>query len=145
MATLAIPACMAQNRSDWQALSALPPGAKVRLSLKSRPKVTDGFQAVTEEQVTVGSVVARREDVLKLERFRTGVWSRGKTAAVGAAIGGGAGTVIGVAAGGCRTGDFICVTRGQAGAILGITGAIIGAVIGVAVPHHRTDVVYAAR
>jgi hypothetical protein len=41
---------------------------------------------------------AKREDVAKLERYRSGL-GRGKTALVGAAIGGGGGAVIGITAG----------------------------------------------
>lgn len=144
LAVLMASTCVAQDRSDWQAIAAVPQGTQVRLSMKSREKVTDSFRGFTPEQVTVGSVVAKREDVLKLERFRTGGWSRGKTAAVGALIGGGAGAAIGVA-GGCTRGTFLCLSRGTLGGVLGAAGAIVGAVIGVAVPHRRTDVVYAAR
>jgi hypothetical protein len=100
----------------------------------------------TAEQVTVGSTTAKREDVTKLERYRKGGWSRGKTAAVGALIGGGSGLAVGVAGGGCsRHGFGPCFTRGQIGAALGAFGAVLGAGIGALIPHHRTDVIYVAK
>jgi hypothetical protein len=145
LAVLMASTCAAQDGSAWQAIAGVPPGTKVRLSLKSHERVTDTLRGSTAEQVTVGNVVAKREDVLKLERFRTGGWSRGKTAAVGALIGGGAGAAIGVASDTCHRGDIICIPRAAVGGVLGAAGAIVGAVIGALVPHHRTDVVYEAR
>jgi hypothetical protein len=145
VASLAVAACAAQDRSDWQSVAKVQPGTKVRLSLKSHQTVTDDFKGSTAEQVTVGTVVAKREDVQKLERYRSGGWGRGKTAVIGALIGGGAGAAIGAAAGGCHTGDFICFSRGTVGAILGAVGAIIGAGVGALIPPRRTEVVYAAR
>jgi hypothetical protein len=144
-AFLAVPVCAAQDRSDWQSVAKVQPGTKVRLSLKSHQTVTDDFKGSTAEQVTVGTVIARREDVRKLERYRSGGWGRGKTAAIGALIGGGAGAAIGVAGGGCHTGEFICFSRGTLGGVLGAVGALIGAGVGALIPPRRTDVVYAAR
>jgi hypothetical protein len=145
VAVLAVSSCAAQDRSDWQSVAKVQPGTKVRLSLKSRRTFIDEFKGSTADQVTVGTVVAKREDVRRLERFRSGGRGRGKTAAIGALIGGGAGAVIGVAAGGCHTGDFICFSRGTVGAVLGAVGAIVGALAGALIPPHHTEVVYAAR
>ena len=145
VAVLLIATCAAQDRSDWQSVAQVQPGTKVRLSLKSHPAVTDSFKGSTSDQITVGAVVAKREDVLKLELYRSGGWSRGKTAAVGALIGGGAGGAIGAAAGGCHQGDFICFSRGTTGAVLGAVGAIIGTAIGALIPHHHMEVLYAVR
>jgi len=71
----------------------LQTGDRIRLSLKTGP-VEGTFQSWTPQQVTAGTVTARREDVLKIERYRQGGWGRGKTAAVGAAIGLGVGFVV---------------------------------------------------
>jgi hypothetical protein len=81
----------AEDRSTWQNLTQLQAGDTVRLSLKSRGAVTGTYHEWTPEQVTVGSTTAKREDVTKLERYRKGAWGRGKTAGMGALIGGGAG------------------------------------------------------
>jgi hypothetical protein len=139
-------ASYAQDRSTWQSLAQLQAGDRVRLSLKSGAAVNGTFQGWTPEQLTVNSTAERRENVTKLERYRKPGWSRGKTAAVGALIGGGSGAAIGIAAGGCSPHGFgPCFTRGQIGAVLGAVGAVLGAVVGVLIPHHRTDVIYAAK
>lgn len=133
----------AQDRKAWQSVSQLRPGDQVRVRLKSRDAIAGSFQAWTPDEVTVGGSTAKRADVTKVERFRKGGWSRGKTAAVGALIGGGAGAAIGVAAGGCGSHGFgPCFTRGQVGAVMGGVGAVVGAVVGLVIPHRRTDVIY---
>jgi hypothetical protein len=137
--------CAAQDVADWQSLNALHPGDKVRLSLRSQTSVIDIFKESSADQVTVGSVVAHKSDVLKVERYRSGEWSRGKTAAVGALIGLGGGATVGAAAGACHKGDFIYVSRPVLGVALGALGAILGAAVGALVPHHRTDLIYAAK
>jgi hypothetical protein len=135
----------AQGRHDWQSLAQLHAGDKIRLSLKTGP--ADAlFQNWTPEQVTAGTVTANKDDVLKVERYRQGGWSRGKTAAVGALIGFGGGFAIGAAAGGCHTGQFgPCLSRGSLGAGIGAVGAVIGAGIGALLPRHSRDLIYSAR
>ena len=104
------------------------------------------FQNWTPQQVTAGTVTARREDVLKIERYRQGGWGRGKTAAVGALIGFGGGFAIGAAAGGCNKNSFgPCFSRGQVGALVGGVGLVIGAGIGALLPPHKKDLIYSAR
>ena len=49
----------AQDRHDWQSLAQLQAGDKIRLSLKTGP-VTGVFQTWTPEQVTAGTVTARK-------------------------------------------------------------------------------------
>ena len=136
----------AQDRSDWQTISQLRPGEQVKLSLKGQHSVTGSFQVWTPEQVTVGSTTARREDVTKVERFRTGVWGRGKTALIGALIGGGAGAAIGGGAGGCGHNSLgPCVTRAEGAGIVGGAGGLVGAIVGAVLPHHRMDLIYMAK
>jgi hypothetical protein len=139
-------ASYAQNRSTWQALAQVQVGDRVRLSLKSRGSISGTLDGWTPEQITVNSTTEKRENVTKLERYRKAGWSRRKTAAVGALIGGGAGAAVGIAGGGCASHGFgPCFTRGQIGAALGALGAVLGAVIGALIPHNRTDVIYVAR
>ena len=87
-----------QDRHDWQSLARLHAGDRVRLSLKTEP-VEGVFQSWTPQQVTAGTVTAKREDVLQIERYRPGAWGRGKSAGVGALIGFGGGFAIGAAGG----------------------------------------------
>jgi hypothetical protein len=135
----------AQDRHDWQTLTRLQAGDNIRLSLKTGP-VTGAFQAWTPDQVTAGTVTAKREDVLKIERYRPGGWGRGKTAAVGALIGFGAGFGIGAGLTGCDHEQFgPCISRGGGGAIAGAAGAIIGAGVGALLPHHNKELIYSVK
>jgi hypothetical protein len=136
----------AQDRHDWQSLAQLQAGDKIRLSLKTGP-VIGVFQTFTSEQVTAGTVTARKDDVLKIERFRHGGGGRGKSAAIGALIGFGGGFAIGAGAtGGCHQGGFgPCISRGLGGAIVGGAGALVGAGIGALLPHHTKDLIYSIK
>jgi len=144
-------AAAGQDRRDWQSLARLQAGDQVRLSLKTGP-VTGAFQTWTPQQVTAGTVTSRKEDVLKIERYRQG-WGRGKTAAVGALIGlgvgFGAGFAVGAATGGCRSGEFLCFSRGTTGAVGGGIGAAIGLVTGAAIgaihPRRPKELIYSAK
>jgi hypothetical protein len=127
----------AQDRSDWQSLAQLHPGDNVRLTIKSGS--SEGvFQSWTPQQVTVGAVTAKKEDVVKIELHSRGRGlGRSKKALIGALIGFGGGFGIGAAVrGNCQPGHSIgpCPTRGELGALAGGVGAVIGAVIGAALP-----------
>jgi hypothetical protein len=135
----------AQDRHDWQSLARLQAGEKVRLSLKTGP-VTGAFQTWTPDQVTAGTVTAKREDVLQIERYRPGGWGRGKTAAVGALIGFGGGFAIGAGLTGCDHTQFgPCISRGAGGAVVGAAGAVVGAGIGALLPHHNKELIYSVK
>jgi hypothetical protein len=145
LATPLLPPAQGQDRHDWLSLGQLQPGDRIRLSLKTG-QAAGAFQNWTAQDVTVGTVTARKEDVLKIERYRHGAWGRGKTAAVGALIGFGGGFVIGAAAGGCHQGQFgPCLSRGGLGAGLGFVGAVFGAGIGALLPRHTKTLIYSAR
>ena len=141
-----------QDRHDWQSLARLQAGDRLRLSLKTGP-VEGTFQSWTPQQVTAGTVTAKREDVLKIERYRPGAWGRGKTAAVGAVIGlgvgFGGGFAIGAATGGCRSNGFLCFSRGTTGAIVGgiggAIGLVTGAVIGALHPRQPKELIYSVK
>jgi hypothetical protein len=134
----------AQDRHDWQSLAKLQPGDRIHLSLKTGP-VEGAFQNWTPDQVTAGTVTAKREDVLKIDRYRRGA-SRAKHSAVGALIGFGGGFGIGAGVSGCHPGQFgPCITRGEGGAVVGGVGAVIGAAIGVLLPRQTRELIYSAR
>ena len=143
----AVPAALeAQDRHDWQSLAQLQAGDKIHLSLRTGPGVNATFQTWTPDQVTAATITAKREDVLKIERYRQGIWGRGKTAAVGALIGFGGGFGVGVGLTGCSKDQFgPCISRGAGGAIVGGAGALIGAGIGALIPHHARDVIYSVK
>ena len=133
-----------QDRRDWQSVAQLQAGDRIRLSLKTGA-VEGAFQNWTPQQVTAGTMTARREDVLKIERYRKGGWGRGKHAALGAVVGFGGGFAIGEAAGGCHQGELCFVGRGTVGAVFGGVGMLIGAGIGAMVPPHKKDLIYSAK
>ena len=134
------------DRRNWQSLVTLQPGDRVRLSLK-KGHVDGAFQNWTPEQVTVGTVTAKREDVRIIERYRTDAWGRGKKAAVGALVGFGSGFILGVAGNPCGTtflGVTTCVNRAEHGVFVGGAFAIIGAGIGALQPSHTRELIYSA-
>jgi hypothetical protein len=134
-----------QDRRDWQSLAQLQAGDRIRLSLKTGP-VEGVFQNWTPLQVAAGTVTARREDVLKIERYRKGGGGRGKHAAIGAAVGFGGGFAIGAAVGGCHPNELLCFGgRGTWGAAFGGVGALIGAGVGALIPRHNKDLIYSAK
>ena len=135
-----------QDRSDWQSLARLQTGDSVRLFLKAGP-VSGAFKSWTPQEVMAGSVTARREDVLKIERYRDSSRGRGKTALVGGLIGFGAGFAVGAAVTGCKQNQFgPCITRVGGGAIAGGAGLVLGAAIGALLPRrHTKEIIYAVK
>ncbi len=142
---LSLTVAFAQDRSSWQSLAVLKTGDRVAISLKAHGKTDGMFQSRTPEQIIVDSTTMRRDDVAKVSRYRKGVWSRGKTALVGAAIGGGAGLAIGLGAGGCDMHTIGPCFRGELGGVVAGLGIVFGAGIGVLIPHRRMDLIYASR
>jgi len=136
-------AAQGQDRHDWQSLTRLQSGDRVRMLLKTGA-VSGTFQNRTGEELTVGTVTARREDVLKVERYRHG-GSRGRHIALGALIGFGGGFAIGASVTGCTGGLGACVTRPEGGAVAGGAGAIVGAVIGAILPTHTKELIYSVK
>jgi hypothetical protein len=122
-----------QDRHEWQSLAGLHAGDRVRASLKTG--LVDGeFQSWTPQEAMIGVVTARREDVLKIERYRHG-GSRGKHIAIGALIG----------FGGCGGGLGPCVTRPVGGTVAEGAGAVIGALVVAIHPAKSKELIYSAR
>jgi hypothetical protein len=125
-----------QDRHDWKSVSRLHVGDRVRAVLKTGP-VEGEFQNWTPQDATIGTVTAKREDVIKVVRYRHG-GSRATHAAFGAMIG-----FAGGFAGGATHPLFN--TPAQQGAIVGGVGAAVGAIIGALLPIHSSEVIYSAR
>lgn len=136
---------IAQDSHDWGALQQLKSGERVAVSLKAH-RTTEGiFQSWSQQEIVLDSGTLPKEAVRKISRYRKGVWSRGKTALVGAGIGGGAGLAIGLAAGGgCGHSFGPCFSRGEVGGVFAGIGAILGAGIGALIPHRRLDLIYSS-
>jgi hypothetical protein len=141
----------AQNAQNWDSLGTLHPGDKVRVSLKASAPVNGDFQNFTPQQVRVGAVTAPKQDVIRVDRY-TNKGGRSKRAAIGALIGFGGGFAIGAAVGGCRdhpAQGFVpsCIGsrgRGEAGAVVGGAGALVGAAVGALLPHRSKELIYSA-
>jgi hypothetical protein len=134
-----------QDRHDWQSLTKLQAGDKIRLTLKTGSS-TEVFQSFTPEELKSGTLTAKKDDVLKIERFGHGGWSRGKKAALGAAIGFGGGFAVGAAATGCNVRQIgICISRGAGGAVVGAAGALVGAGVGALLPVHGKELIYSTK
>lgn len=131
-----------QDRHDWQSVSRLHAGDRVRVVLKTGP-VEGEFQNWTPQEATFGTVTAKREDVRKIERYRHG-GSRAKHAAFGALIGFGGGFAIGASVNLC-VGLGPCIPRPEGGAVVGGAGAVIGALVGAILPTHSKEVIYSSR
>ena len=137
----------AQDRRDWQALSRLQTGDNIGVLVRSGPPVKGVFQSWTPQQITAGTLTARKDDVLAIERYRPSNWGRRKHALVGAAIGLGTGFAVGLAAGGCSDRGFgPCFPRAGAGALLGAGFAIWGAGIGALIPRRQNkELIYSVK
>ena len=137
-------AAFGQDLHDWQSASRLQTGDRVRLSLKSG-HVDGVFEKWTPQDVQVGTVVTKREDVLRIERSVHG-GSRGKRIGLGALIGFGGGFAIGAAAINCDHHSIgPCITRPEGGAVVGGVGAVIGALVGAILPVHSKELIYSRR
>lgn len=147
----------AQDRRDWQSLGQLHLGDRLHLSLKTGP-VDGEFQAWTVDNLTVGTMTAKKEDVLKIERYLVGEkhgMGRGKKAAIGAVIGFGGGFAVGaLIQGNCNSkspaifGNGCLVPRSELGAGFAGAGAAVGAAIGALLPSRHgsgKETIYSAR
>ncbi|HEX7359132.1 MAG TPA: hypothetical protein VF283_01445 [Bryobacteraceae bacterium] len=135
----------AQDPHNWNSLGQLKTGDQVRISLTGRSPLTGAFRNWSPDQVTIADMSLRKKDVLQVQRYRRGVWSRGKRAAIGALIGFGSGFALGAAVIDCgKAGPNSC-SRAGAGASGGAVGAVIGAAIGAALPHHNRELIYSAK
>ena len=148
-------ASRAQSTGTWDSLATLRPGDQVRVSLAGHKAVNGSFQSWTAEQVGVSDVSYKRQEVTKIQRYRSRGWSRGKKAAVGALIGLGAGAAIGAAGSRCTSSPSkgqlapnFCAYPLARGASIGIgaaLGGLVGAGVGAALPTHKKELIYAAR
>lgn len=134
-------AVFGQDRHDWQSLSRLQTGDRVRVVLKTGP-MEGQFQSWTPQEARFGTFAAKREDVIKIDRYRHD-GSRAKHAGVGALIGFGGGFAVGASPNLC-VGFGPCISRPEGGAIVGGMGAVIGAIIGVLLPVHSKELIYSS-
>jgi hypothetical protein len=117
----------------------LAPGSRLRLrtTTADRP-VVGALVAQDEATITLQApeepegVVVRRDGITKVE-VSVGRHSRGRGALLGAAVGPGIGAAIGVAGGAANADNTYGLTAAEGGVALGVLGASVGALIGLAV------------
>jgi hypothetical protein len=139
-----VAAAHGQDRHDWQSLSQLHAGDSIRLSSKTG-RMDGLFQNWTPQELTVGTVTTRREDVLKIEQYRHG-GARAKHIGIGALIGFGGGFAIGASVGDCHGPSLgPCFTRSEGGALVAGAGAVLGALVGAILPARSKELIYSTR
>lgn len=119
-------------QSDWNLLSAIQPGQKVKLRL-AKNSIVGKFQRSDANSVTIlvfNQELSHEKSTVKRLALRTG-----KARALNAAKGAGIGAAIGAVVGLFIPGDFV---RGESALLLGANGALYGAGIGALVPGYTT-------
>ncbi|HCC57478.1 MAG TPA: hypothetical protein DEQ47_09475 [Solibacterales bacterium] len=147
LAVLLTSSAAAQDHRDWNALARLKPGEKVHITRNNQSPVNANFRSFNADELATETLTARKPDVVAVERYRQGAWSRGTRAGVFAAVGFGGGFALGAAAGGCSSGGIIsiCPGRGRSGLIAGGAGALVGGAIGALWPNHSMEAIYNVR
>jgi endonuclease YncB( thermonuclease family) len=149
----ATPVAALQPSHDWQeSIVQLRPGDHLHLSLKTGP-VDGQFLSATPQDITVGSVTTPKEAVLKVQRYRLKAdhptRRRVRNAAIGVAIGFGAGYAIGATSTRCTTpNEWFCGGKfsNDLGLIFGGGGLVIGAAVGALLPErHPKETVYSLK
>jgi hypothetical protein len=134
--------------NNWTTVVAVPAGQKLVIELNSGKRLNGKLGAVSETGLSIvrgkKSEDISRSDIRKVHR-ESGA-SLGKSTLIGAGIGGGSGAIIGAAGGGCDGRGFICFSRGETAAALGVVGASIGSVAGLVIGmvRHKKTLIYEA-
>jgi hypothetical protein len=130
------PVMSAEPRASWENLRQLTPGQKIQVVQKDRKSWSGPFVSFAGESVSLkaadGDKTIGRSEVLRVSRHGG---KRARNALIGAAAGAGVGVAIGAGVGGCNHNQFgPCIGRGLAAAVMGTAAALVGVVIGVAIP-----------
>ena len=119
--------------ANWASLSQLGRGSEIRVTLTTGRVLRGFLQTVTAESLEINATASQealaRKDVRRVELKRPG--HRGRNTLIGLAIGTGAGLAAGALADSQRRDDWFPNAGKQ---ILSPVGAVVGTVIGVAIP-----------
>jgi len=138
--------------SSWDNLKGLRPGQEIRVVMNNVKSYQGEFESLTDGGITLrlaaGEQTLARKDILRVSS--KGQKHRARNALIGAAVGAGAGLVIGLAANhiqrNCTNNSFGCglpdLDREN---IITPVGALAGAVVGAVAPTGRWHEVYRAR
>ncbi len=120
--------------ANWANLNQLLPGAEIRVTLANGKTLRGFIQRVTPESLAINATTSQetlsRQDIRRVDLKRPG--HRGRNTLIGLAIGTGAGAAAGVGLDSQRTtGDWLPNFGKE---VLLPLGAVIGTVVGVAIP-----------
>jgi hypothetical protein len=117
----------------WNKVKSIAAGTEVRILVSGGAPVQGSLQSVTEDSVLLnsssGQQTLSRKEVMRLSVKKEG--RRKRHALIGLASGAGGGWVIGLA---IPCTGFCVESQGEVAAVTTVLGALVGAVVGVAIP-----------
>ena len=147
VAALAATAAAQQAKpiANWANLNQLVTGAEIRVTLANGKTLRGFMQRVTPESLTINATTSQetlsRQDIRRVALKRPG--HRGRNTLIGLAIGTGAGLAVGAGVDSQSRGQYdLFPNSGKA--VLSPLGALVGTVIGVALPTGGWREVYRA-
>lgn len=149
LAAVALGAAPQAANANWDSLKQLKPGAEIKVVLNGVKSYQGKFQSVSDGAIVVrlreGEQTFARQNVLRVSV--KGESHRRRNALIGAAVGAGAGLGVGAAAdAGNKCSGFGLPCLSSAGKVVFTPlGAIIGAVVGAALPPRGWRDLYRAR
>jgi hypothetical protein len=135
-ATLAATAAAQQAKpiANWANLDQVVTGAEIRVTLADGKTLRGFMQRVTPESLAINATTSQetlsRQDIRRVALKRPG--RRGRNTLIGLAIGTGAGLAVGLKADSLPGGFLFSPNSGKA--VCTPLGALIGTVVGVALP-----------
>ena len=119
--------------AGWSNVKSITPGAELRVAVSGGGLVQGSLQGVTEDSVMLNSCSGRqtlgRQEVIRVSVKKKG--HRKRNALIGLAGGTGVGLGVGLAA---RCTSLCLISTGQITAVTTVAGALIGTIVGIAIP-----------
>jgi hypothetical protein len=142
-AVLAGSAAAGTRGADWSVLNGLAPGTEIRVSMTSGKTVRGFLQKSDADSLSINATTSQetlaRDDVKRVQSKRPG--HRGRNTLIGLGVGMGGGLAVGAAID-HGTGGSWFPNLGKA--VFTPVGAVVGTVIGVAIPTGGWREVYRA-
>jgi hypothetical protein len=137
-ATFAAPVAAQQAKptADWANLNQLVPGSEIRITLAAGKTLRGFVQRVTPESLSINATTSQetipRQDIRRVALKKPG--HRGRNTLIGLAVGAGVGLAVGAGLDSQASHDAFNFLPNAGKAVLTPLGALIGTVIGVALP-----------
>lgn len=133
-----------QRGPNWERVESLPPGSEIRVLLAGGKTLRGFLQSATSDSLAINATMSQekllRPDIRRVQLKRPG--HRGRNTLIGLAVGTGGGLAAGAAIDHAGP-DYWFPNAGKA--VFAPLGAIIGTVIGVAIPTGGWRTVYRVR